>query len=64
MILLAFALWNGGGGLRVAELVSVDPERLGMIGALFQALSDGPDAIDAWLEAAESAQPETAGLNG
>lgn len=54
MILLAYALWNGAGGLRVAELVSLDAERLALVGSLFQALSEGHDAIDAWLELADA----------
>lgn len=56
MILLAYALWNGAGGLQVVELVKLDAERLALVGSLFQALSDGPDAIDAWLESADSEQ--------
>ena len=52
MVLLAYALWNGAGGLRVAELVALDSECLALVGSLFQALSHGPDAIDAWLERA------------
>jgi hypothetical protein len=60
MILLAYALWNGGGGLQVAELVSLDPDCLALVGSLFQALSDGHDAIDAWLELAERAHADSA----
>ncbi len=64
MILLAYCLWNGAGGLRVAELVALDAERLSLVGSLFQALSDGPDAIDAWLEWTESESSDCAGLAG
>lgn len=60
MILLAYCLWNRAGGLRVAELMALDAERLALVGSLFKALSDGPDAIDDWLEWADGESSERA----
>ena len=53
MILLAHALWNGAGGLQVVDLMSLDSERLQLVGSLLMAISTGPDAIDAWLASAK-----------
>jgi hypothetical protein len=63
MILLAWALWNGSGGLQVAELVMLDAERLAVVGSLFQALSEGPRAIDVWLAANCRAPAEGAAIS-
>lgn len=54
MLLLAWAVWDGGGGLKVADLIaSLDPRRLELVGSLLIAVSKGQAALDAWLEANE-----------
>lgn len=49
-VLLAFALWNGEGGLTVADMVIwLDAEHLAAIGSLFVTASYGAEGIDGWL---------------
>ena len=50
MLLLAWALWDGGGGLRVSDLLkSLKPERLALVGALLDAMSRGEAGLAEWL---------------
>ncbi len=49
---LAFWLWEGGQGPRLAAVVElVDRPQLRLVGTLFVALADGASAIDRWLRA-------------
>lgn len=51
VFLLAWAAWNGGGGLPVdALLASLSPRILVAVGHLLVAYAQGADAIDEWIE--------------
>jgi hypothetical protein len=48
MVLAAFALWNGSGELRLAEVVAtLDRERMAALCSLL--IASREDAVDAWL---------------
>lgn len=48
---VAFALWNGSGGLTVARALDVlDAGSLRAVGDLLVATTHGADAVDAWLQ--------------
>ena len=58
MLLLAWALWDGGGGLRVSDLLkSLKPERLALVGSLFGALATGDTGLSGWLAQHEKPRP-------
>lgn len=49
MLLLAFALWNGGRHLVAADLLSLDDGNLAAVGTLLSAVAMGSEAVDVWL---------------
>ena len=50
MILCAWAFWNGGGELTVADVVErLDGRNLSAVGGLMVALASGGAAIEGWL---------------
>jgi hypothetical protein len=50
MLLLAWAVWDGGGGLKLADVLkTLSPQRLALVGALLSAMAAGPEAMDTWL---------------
>lgn len=50
LLLLAFALWNGGRRGAVADLLALDGGNLAAAGELLTAVALGPEAVDAWLD--------------
>lgn len=58
---VAFDLWNGRGGAKFSELMSVlDTSFLVLVFELATAVANGPDAVDAWI-ARRSVWPGTGG---
>ena len=51
MVSVAWALWNGEGDAKVADLLRLDPDALGAVAGLLNALNMGSAAIEAWCEA-------------
>jgi len=51
MLLVAYGLWNGTGGLEFAALMQLDDENLEAVGSLLVALATGNDAsaIETWI---------------
>lgn len=51
MLFIAWALWNGQGGLTFGEAIkTLDGGNLKAVGELLVALGEGSSAIDGWLE--------------
>lgn len=50
LLRVAFDLWNGEGGAKVADLVhGLDSRRLHLVTSLMIAMSAGADQVDAWI---------------
>lgn len=55
LLLLAFAIYNGEGGLTVGALLgTLSASHLSWVASLFSAIADGADAVDRWLASQES----------
>lgn len=51
LLLTAWTLWNGEGGIGLGDIVDfLDRERTGALCLLVLAIQDGPAAVDEWLE--------------
>lgn len=52
MLLVAYAMWNGTGGLELAALMKLDDENLEAVASLLGAIADGRNAgaVDEWIE--------------
>lgn len=51
LLLAAFDLWNGTGGLKFGEVPGpLDPRRARKLLSLLSAMTTGSDAVDRWLE--------------
>lgn len=54
LLLLAFAIYNGEGGLTVGTLLGTLSEaHLAWVASLFSSISGGADAVDRWLASVE-----------
>lgn len=50
LVLCAWALWNGAGAVRFAELLpALSPEEVQAVGGLMLEIANGPRAIDEWI---------------
>jgi hypothetical protein len=49
MVLAVWALWNGGGALRFADITQLSGKPLEALGSFLAALSSGSIAVDSWL---------------
>ena len=49
MLKVMFAFWNGNRAATVAEVITLEPRLLQMIGRLVQVVNQSPNAIDGWL---------------
>ena len=59
MLLLAWAIWDGGGGLKVSDLIQkLERPRLALVGSLLSAMAQGSAAMAAWL-AEHEAKPRS-----
>jgi len=51
LFLLAWEFWREKTDLHFSDLGSLSPKRLHLLGTLLVAMTQGPEAIDEWLEA-------------
>ncbi len=49
LLKVMFAFWNGSRAATVAEVITLEPRLLQMIGRLVQVVNKSPEAIDGWL---------------
>lgn len=49
MLKVMFAFWSGSRAATVAEVITLEPRLLQMIGRLVQVVNQSPEAIDGWL---------------